>query len=321
MPFTDRALLIVDDAKFSAAIIAKRLKAAGYTDIRIAHHASDALNLHKERPCDLLIADWLMPDIDGIELCQQTRDLDKENQHYTYCLLVTAKETNGTLQYAFDHGLDDFIHKSDLNEQLESRVHAGLRIGDKLKHLHETNNTLQETIETYDKNLRHCLSTGLGNALHAEYSLDRTYRQTEGRGGAISFMSIRIANWNDISAQHGTRIREELIGKIAKKLVSLVRPLDEVCRIAEDEFTVIAHFKNIDDCNLGTYRRVYKGLNNQAYKTPAGFINTAISCAVCFNDTKYGLPSIDHLSHFNNENLNNNETEKPFVVKPWKASA
>ena len=60
MPNLDLPILVVDDAKFSSMVVARTLKKAGYRDVRIAHHAPEALGLMEDRPVSVLIADWLM---------------------------------------------------------------------------------------------------------------------------------------------------------------------------------------------------------------------------------------------------------------------
>ena len=58
-------ILVVDDARFSAAVVNRTLATAGYTRIRHAHSAQDALGQLTEQPADLVVADWLMPGMDG----------------------------------------------------------------------------------------------------------------------------------------------------------------------------------------------------------------------------------------------------------------
>jgi len=65
-------ILVVDDARFSSAVVSRTLKQAGYRDVRVVNAAPQALKSLEERPVSVLIADWLMPDMDGLELTDST---------------------------------------------------------------------------------------------------------------------------------------------------------------------------------------------------------------------------------------------------------
>ena len=75
MPNPHLSILVVDDAKFSSAMIGRALSQAGYQDVRFASSASEALQLLEQRPASVLLVDWLMPEIDGLELTARVRQL------------------------------------------------------------------------------------------------------------------------------------------------------------------------------------------------------------------------------------------------------
>src|SRR5690606_27737434 len=130
MPNLDLPILVVDDAKFSSMVVGRTLRNAGYRDIRIANNAPAALKLMEERAVSVLIADWLMPEMDGLELTDRVRQQDEQDNHYTYVILLTARESVEALSEAFDRGVDDFIYKSDMTKQLIPRIFAADRMAD-----------------------------------------------------------------------------------------------------------------------------------------------------------------------------------------------
>src|SRR5690606_8661743 len=123
MPNPHLSILVVDDAKFSSAMIGRALTQAGYQDLRYANSAAEALRQLEIRPASVLLADWLMPQMDGLELTAQVRQLDEMADHYTYVVLLTGKEGDNVLIEAFDRGVDDFISKAAMNEQLVPRIY------------------------------------------------------------------------------------------------------------------------------------------------------------------------------------------------------
>lgn len=321
MPTLNESILVVDDAKFSSTLIARKLMSAGYTDVRVANHAHDALALVKERPAAVLLADWLMPDMDGIELCQSIHQLDQQSGRLTYCVLVTGKDNPEALAFAFEQGVDDFILKAELNQQLLPRVSAAAR--NSLRHnqaLREKNESARQLNELHACQ-RLDETTGLGNIHQARDMLERVLQHSDARGGATSFMTIKINNWAKIEEQHKPLVRDELSIQLARKLRSLVRPLDEICKINDHEYAVIAHFADANHCNLGTYRRVSKGLDHQSFRTSAGFITTNVSCAICFVEDSFSEVSFDKLNDFNSTQLHNAGEDKKLSVQPFLASA
>ena len=76
MPNPQLSILVVDDTKFSSAVIGHTLSQAGYSNIRFASSAMDALRMHEEQPASVMVADWLMPEMDGLELTTRIRQTD-----------------------------------------------------------------------------------------------------------------------------------------------------------------------------------------------------------------------------------------------------
>ena len=142
MPNTDLSILVVDDAKFSSAVIGKTLRTAGFKDVRLASNGVDASDMIEQRPVSLLVADWLMPKMDGLELATKVRQIDEATNHFTYIILLTAKEGPKVLAHAFDSGVDDFINKSVMSEQLLPRIYAADRISNIQNRLLQENQLL-----------------------------------------------------------------------------------------------------------------------------------------------------------------------------------
>lgn len=97
MPNPQLSIMVVDDTKFSSAVIGHTLSQAGYTDIRFASSAMAALAMHEERAASVMVADWLMPEMDGLQLTTRIRQRDEQTNHYTYVMLLTAREGDNVL--------------------------------------------------------------------------------------------------------------------------------------------------------------------------------------------------------------------------------
>src|SRR5690554_5811251 len=127
-PPNDLSILVVDDARFSAAVIIRALKAAGYQNTLHVESAIDALEMVEQKTISIIIADWLMPEMDGLELTQRIRQLDEAKNRYTYIIMLTARDGIEAMKQAFDEGVDDFINKSAMQQQLLPRIFAAERL-------------------------------------------------------------------------------------------------------------------------------------------------------------------------------------------------
>ncbi len=280
MSSRDISILIVDDAKFSSAVVSRTLTTAGFTDVRHAMSAAEALSKLEERAASLVIADWLMPEMDGLELTRRIRQLDEQVNRYTYIMLLTAKEGVSALQTAFDEGVDDFVNKSAMNDQLLPRVMAAERL------LRIHNRALVENQRLLDLNTRlrkHTTIdplTGFGNRQYAIKRLDDAIKQARTRGGAACLLVMRIDDFEVIEDRQGKNLAQQLLLTMSRRLRQLVRPMDILARIGPDTFCVVTHQGDRETCTPGSFRRLYEGLNHRAYKTAGGFLQASVSISL-----------------------------------------
>lgn len=119
-------ILVAEDDNINQAVIRLGLMNLGY-EVITASDGLSAWNLLREQPVRLIVSDWDMPGIDGLELCRRVRA--QKDCDYTYFILLTAKDDNETnRQVAMDAGVDDFLTKPLDRRELRSRLHVANRI-------------------------------------------------------------------------------------------------------------------------------------------------------------------------------------------------
>ncbi|AGI23021.1 response regulator receiver modulated diguanylate cyclase [Pseudomonas sp. ATCC 13867] len=286
MPTNHLSILVVDDAKFSSAMIGRALSQAGYQNVRFASSASEALQLLEQEPASILLADWLMPEMDGLELTARVRQLDESGDHYTYIILLTGKEGDSALAEAFDRGVDDFVSKSAMNEQLVPRVLAADRLSNTLLRLLMENRLLTENIISLEERNLVDSATGLGNLRYLRQKLADSIRQVESRGGAVCYMLIGIPELAVLGHQHGPSFHNELLHGVARRLQQLVRPLDVLTRLDDQHFALITLLEDLQECSPSSFRRLHDGLNLKAFKTSEGFITLKAGIGLLGLDAK-----------------------------------
>jgi len=82
--------------------------------------------LNKPEAPNLVISDWMMPNVDGLELCRKIREMEKSG--YAYFIILTAKERKEDVIQGLEAGADDFLTKPFHQEELEYRIQIGERI-------------------------------------------------------------------------------------------------------------------------------------------------------------------------------------------------
>ncbi len=126
--------------------------------MREAATGLEALDVCKTERIDLVLCDWMMPEMDGLEFCTAFRKLKRE--HYGYFILLTSKSDKSDVAAGLDRGADDFLSKPVDSLELRARLNAGLRLLDMESHLimqnQRTENALtelQQLYESVDKDL------------------------------------------------------------------------------------------------------------------------------------------------------------------------
>ena len=119
-------ILVVEDEPHSRLILEKILSSNGY-EILSACNAMEAKEfLTSGQPIDLILSDWIMPEIDGVELCKWVRA--SEELRKTFFIMVTVREETRDKVKGLDSGADDYVTKPYDEEELVARIRAGLRM-------------------------------------------------------------------------------------------------------------------------------------------------------------------------------------------------
>ena len=287
-------VLIVDDAKFSSAMIQKSLAQSKVEQIDCISNAADALTAMQSKHYAVVIVDWMMPDMDGIELTQHIRQLDASKYQYTYIIMLTARDGVDALQYAFDQGVDDFVNKSEMQQQLAPRVMAGARM------IANRNLLLQKAakLEQQNKQLISLaqvnLLTGLGDKHYAIKRIDEHLQFCDSRGGATCLLLLRFKP-SALQQQLPKKIQQEIIKGIAKRLLATVRPLDDVAQLDSYNFAVITHQHSLDNCIGSCYKRIRDNMHRRSIETSSGFETVDIVIGIAAAEHSFGLPTADHL--------------------------
>nr|WP_124085119.1 fused response regulator/phosphatase [Pseudogemmobacter humi] len=181
------SVLVVDDSRAQRQLTAVCLRRWGYRVIE-AGSAEEALEICAAHPVDIVISDWMMPGMSGVDFCRAFRELPREN--YGYFILLTSKSEKSEIARGLEAGADDFLSKPVSAGELRARLRAGQRIQDMQVELVEKNRVVARTLVELQR-LYDTLDRDLIEARKLQQTLLRERHRDFGRASAS--MMIRAS--------------------------------------------------------------------------------------------------------------------------------
>ncbi len=175
--------MVVDDSKLQRRILGASLRKWGFSVVEAAS-GPEAIEKCKAQLPDLVLSDWVMPGMSGLEFCREFRALSETQ--YGYFILLTSKSEKAEVAKGLDSGADDFLSKPVDVHELRARIAAGERILEMQRQLIDKNliitHTLDELQRVYD-----LLDKDLIEAKKLQQSLVRE-RTRDFEGGKLSLL-------------------------------------------------------------------------------------------------------------------------------------
>ncbi len=226
---TTRVLIAEDDAMYRR-ILESWLEQWGFQTI-FAKDGEQAWEiLQQEPPPQLLIVDWVMPKVDGIELCRRIRQ--KQQGCYRYVLLVTSKEEKRNVVQGLEAGADDYLTKPFDRNELHARIKVGKRILSLQRDLIQAREELVFRA-THDALLGISNRGALLDALRRE--LERAARSES----PTAVLMIDVDHFKKVNDSRGHLTGDIVLREIVHRMQKAVRPYDLVGRYGGEEFLIV----------------------------------------------------------------------------------
>ena len=225
----DTVLIAEDDPVFRR-ILESCLKSWNYR-VHACENGLDAWEaLQQEHAPQMAILDWMMPGMDGIEICRRLRGLQQES--YRYVLLLTAKGDKHDVVQGLEAGADDYLTKPFDVDELHARVRAGKRIL-------ELQNELIKARESLRFEALHDHLTGVWNRGAVLNLLQREVQRRQRSGEALGVIMVDVDHFKHINDSYGHLVGDAVLAEVARRLTASVRGYDSVGRYGGEEFLVI----------------------------------------------------------------------------------
>ncbi len=224
-------ILIAEDDEITQLILQKLLEREGYKVI-LANNGLEAWNVFQEKreEIDMVTTDWLMPKMDGLELCKKIRNLDIS--HYVYLIFITVRERREDIVIGLEAGADDYIPKPFDPHELLSRIRSGKRIIE-----------LDEQLRRRQKELEHLsLTDELTKVLNRREIFGRLREEvirSSREKYSFSVMMLDIDNLKETNDRYGHDAGDKVLCEVVKRIKTCCRPYDAMGRYGGDEFLMI----------------------------------------------------------------------------------
>lgn len=236
-------ILVVDDDPMTLMGLKKMLESGG-KKVYTAENGDDALSLALEALPDMIITDWRMPKVSGIDLCKILRSTSI-TQHI-YIIMLTGKESDEEHIQALDAGADDFVIKPFTPRVLAARMNSGeriIRFQQKISQDHEVIQKYAARLAAANRKLETMAMTdaltGLPNRRSALNRLKEEVSESLRHKTPLSCIMIDIDHFKLINDGYGHDIGDRALKEIADIFGTTARSYDMVSRIGGEEFLVI----------------------------------------------------------------------------------
>ena len=260
--------------------------------VLVAENGEQGLKLAMEEKPDMIITDWRMPDLDGLDLCKILRR-SSQTEHI-YIIILSACATDDELVQAFNAGADDYVVKPFSPKVLEARI----RSGERLVRYHRTVSRDREIIQQYASQLSAANSqlqvmvmtdslTGLPNRRNAMLRIKDAVAEATRFKESLSCIMMDIDYFKRINDTYGHDVGDIVLCDVAKIFSENIRGYDMVSRMGGEEFLVISGRSNLSEARE-LAERLRQTVARHETITPNGqIVRCTISCGVATWQRRY----------------------------------
>jgi two-component system cell cycle response regulator len=222
-------VLVADDSPVYRKLVEHAL-AEDSCSVSFANSGHQAIELFERENPDLVITDWMMPDITGIELCQRIRA--NAQSSYTYVIILTSNAEKENVVKGLSAGADDYLTKPFHRDELLARVHVGRRLIDLHRQIEAKNRLLEELALTDPL-------TGLPNRRAIEGWSARQLSGAARHGFSLWVVLIDLDHFKSVNDTYGHDAGDTVLKKFGEVLRANTRLSDISGRIGGEEFLLV----------------------------------------------------------------------------------
>lgn len=266
-------LLVADDSKVSRMMLLAITKGWGY-DVIMAEDGEEAWQIMQEDDApSLLLLDWEMPKMNGVEVCERVIAQSPENP--AYVLLLTSRTGSDDIVEGLSKGASDYLSKPFDSAELQVRLQVG-------KRMIEMQDKLNATLEELTQLASHDVLTGLLNRRAIMEALPKEVKRIDRLKHDLGIGMCDIDHFKSINDTYGHLVGDEVLKEVTKRMQKVLRDYDLIGRYGGEEFLVITPVDK-DSCT-SVYQRICQAISAKPVITGELSIPVTISCGVtCYS--------------------------------------
>jgi two-component system, cell cycle response regulator len=264
-------ILVADDDALTLESLVERLRRGGH-DVTACEDGDDAWRraTAEDGDHDMMILDWMMPGIDGLELCRRIRR--RTDRPYVYLIVMTVKGSPEDVVAGLDAGADDYLVKPFSWEELDARVRAGGRIVDLQNRLILAQDALR--VQAMQDPLTRIMNHGaIMDSLLKEVA--RAHREST----PLSIILGDLDDFKRINDEYGHVVGDHVLVEVAKRMRSCLRPYDSVGRYGGEEFLTVLPSTE-PEAALALAERIRSTISSDAIRVDGTDVSVTISQGV-----------------------------------------
>ncbi|MFO7181246.1 MAG: diguanylate cyclase, partial [Pseudomonadota bacterium] len=265
-----KKILLADDEPIARTMFQHWLTGWGYEVVAVKDGEAALEALQADRDIRLAVIDWIMPKLDGLEVCRRIRSGPSEP--YIYVVLLTARDNKTDIVEGLDAGADDYLVKPCNPLELKVRLRAGVRVVE-----------LQEQLVAAREALRfeamHDSLTGLLNRRAVLEQLEREMNRSIRHQSPLAVLVADLDHFKLVNDTYGHAAGDEVLREAARRMKECVRAYDALGRLGGEEFLCV-----LPDCTTATglivAQRIGAALEQAPVVTPSGPVPITTSIGV-----------------------------------------
>ena len=280
-------VLIAEDDAISRMILRRAVEKFGH-ECLVAEDGEKAWKLFQSTPeVDVIVSDWMMPGIDGLEFCRRVRELN--GGWYTFFIFLTALGDKEHLLEGMQAGADDYLAKPLDREQLQVRLIAASRVNSLHRQLNEQKMKLENLNRELFATSRRDPLTRLGNRLRLREDLATLSARAERYGHSYCAILCDIDYFKAYNDHYGHLAGDGVLEKVAEVISGNLRTGDSAYRYGGEEFLIILPEQSLESASIAA-ERLRRGIEDLAIaheaKTPPGVVTISLGLAMLQPDEK-----------------------------------
>jgi two-component system cell cycle response regulator len=237
-------VLVVDDDAESREILQLAISDMGH-DCVVAADGAEAWAAHQASPADVILSDWMMPEMTGLELCRLVRA--KGGEEYTYFVFMTALGNKANFLEGMRTGADDYLTKPADVDELEARLQSAHRVISLQRELARRNVALRREGDLASEAARLDPLTQVGNRLRLREDLEMLRSRAARYGHRYCAALCDVDEFKGYDDSYGHLAGDEVLRSVAATMHRALRGSDMLYRYGGDEFLIILAEKTIGE--------------------------------------------------------------------------